>query len=144
MYSIKVSGVKTVDNKSFRKPAELKGKRVTGKDGEVEMVDASYLDMLGAFLHSLFPLVAAKGKDNKELKPLTIEDSSYAMDIFRAMHVADGVLELEKAPYEWLKLQLTTYGVDVFQVNAAIILEPLKSAEETTPNRAETRRLKKG
>ena len=109
-----------------------------------EVEDADYLDILKLFLNNLFNLVAAKAKENKELKLLTMEDSSFALDCFRAMNVARGSLELEKAPHEWLKDKLSRFGADVFGVNAAIIFEPLKTADEITPTRAETRRNIKG
>lgn len=105
-----------------------------------ETEHASYLDTLTIFINNVFNLVAAKARENKEIKTLTMEDSAFATDLFRAIHVSNGTLELEKAPHEWLKAKLTLYGIDMFGVNAATVLEPLKQAEEAAPGRAEAKR----
>lgn len=114
---------------------------------------ASYLDMLGGFINTVFDIVPnllmLKVREpirleGREIKPLKIEDSSNAVDIFRSIHVCtNGQLELEKTPYEWLKKMIENYGVDYFGVNAAVIMESLKKAEEEKPDRAETRREKR-
>ena len=116
------------------------------KDGnqqwQLETEPASYLDMLSQFLNRLFSHIADKSKEDKSIKTLQLEDSSLALDIFRAIHVANKALELEKTPYEWLKKMLETYGADVelFGINAALMLEPLQKVTETSPIRAERRR----
>ncbi len=115
--------------------------RVIGQ--QVELENASYLDELADFLNSLFAVAEAKAKEDKELKPLKLEDSSHATDVFRAIHVASTELELERATYEWLLRMLKTYGVDMFGINTALMLEPLNKAVEQTPSRAEERRSTK-
>ncbi len=122
--------------------------RVRGQDGQeftymqpqYETEDADYIYMLTAFLNNLFDLVAMKAKEDRAIKPLKSEDSGLSYDIFRSMHVANKVIELEKAPKEWLEKMLTEYGVDVFGVNTAVILSPVKSAKEIEPTRAEKKR----
>ncbi len=150
------------DGKPFKKAREDKegkpvqqvseGKPVFLPDGKGNMLpqweleNASYLDMLTVFLNNLFELVAAKSKEGKDgFKSLKLEDSSFATDCFRAIHVVvDGKIELEKAPYEWLTKMLTEYGVDVFGLNTAVMIEPIKKAQEGTTNRAERKRIEKG
>ncbi|KKL65972.1 hypothetical protein LCGC14_2149610 [marine sediment metagenome] len=156
-----------VDGKPFRKIKEDREGKVVratdekdnlippSKDAEgndsfqYETVSATYLDMLSSFLNSIFDVVAMKAredKENKEIKPedrtkpLELEDSSYATDIFRAIHVSNETLELEKHPHEWLVKLLTNYGVASFGINAATILEPVKNAVQQDPTRAERKR----
>jgi len=116
---------------------------VDGKP-EIESQDGTYADILTLFLNNLFNLVAAKSRESKEIKAMTMEDSTNATDIFRAIHVAEGLIELEKAPYEWLKHQMTTWAVELFGVNAAVVLEPLKMALQSDMTRAEKRRQEGG
>lgn len=147
-----------VDGKPFRKLKEDKeGKGVRARDekgnliptsrdaqgneiSQFETIEATYLDMLSFFLNGIFDLVASKAKEDKDVKPLKLEDSTFATDIFRVIHVSEDTLELEKAPFEWLKKILTAYGVDAFGINAATMLEPIEKAEQQDPFRAEARR----
>lgn len=102
-----------------------------------ELEVASMADTLKSFVNSVF-IVAQSEK--KELK---MEDSSQAIDIFRAIDVSqDGTIELEKAPYEWLEKNITEYGVDILGINAAVLKEAIK-AKDAAPNRAERRREEK-
>ena len=146
------------DGKPFRKNKEDNegreirrldkvGNPIATKVGQIEIPEyeterASFADMLIFFLNNLFGLVAIKARDNKEIKSLGFEDSSLATDCLRAIHIAEKTLELEKHPYEWLMKMITTWGSDIqlFGVNAAVILEPFKQAQEEMPTRAEKKR----
>ena len=101
----------------------------------VDIEDATFADILKTFLNNTFNVAQAKKKD------LTIEDSSQAVDIHRAIRVmVDGRLELEKAPHEWLLKKVDEYGVDIIGVNAAVLKEILSTTTEETPSRGERRR----
>lgn len=105
----------------------------------VETENATFLDTLKGFLNLAF--VVAKNKKAE----MTIEDSSLAYDIFRAVRVvADGRLELEKVPYERLLEWVNKYAVDIFPgANAAVFKEVLTNATDGETIRAERRRQEK-
>ena len=150
MYTIEIPKEPRMANgKPFRLHKEDEnGRRIPLKDANGELLsppgfetfEASYLDMLTFFLNNLFFTVELKHKENKEIKTLNMEDSSYAVDVFRSMHVANGLIEVEKKPKEWLESMLTQHGVDLMGLNTAVILDPVKKAVEGTINRAEKRR----
>lgn len=158
-----------LDGRPFRKVKEDKdGKPVRARDEkgnlmpsikdaqgnesyQLENEVASFTDILSGFLNTLFAeivpgLSALKAKEpsrveGREIKPLKVEDSSQAADVFRAIHVCrDGVLELEKTPREWLVRMLESYGIDYFGAHVDAVLGPLKKAEERDPSRSEVRR----
>jgi len=128
------------NGKPFQKPKEDEtGRPVLIRDDlgkpdnqqpRFELEQMTYLDTLSTFLNNIFPLVSEKAKTNKEIQPLRYEDSVFATDIFRAIHAAGEALELENAPYDWLVKMLKAYGVDVFYVNTAVVLEPLLRAKK--------------
>ena len=133
-----------------------KGAVMRNDQGEalVETEDSTFLDMLKGFLNTVFALVrnkklvaeakAAERKVSEPVVEMTIEDSSLAYDIFRAIRVVkDGKLELEKAPYERLLEWVNKYGVDIFSVNAAVFREPLITATDGETTRGERRRQEK-
>jgi len=97
---------------------------------DYETTEANYIEMLTFFINNLFDLVAIKSRDNKEIKPLKSEDSAFALDVFRAIHAAKDIIVLERTAYEWVQRMLNNYGVDVFGVNQAVIIEPIKKATE--------------
>jgi len=149
------------DGRPFRKSVEdANGRRVKaldetgkpvvlGKDEagnpvfEWQTERATYLDMLRVFLNSVFSVASARAQKDKEAKTLGHSDSMLAYDCFRAINVADGVIEMERAPYEWLKAKLEAYGTDIFDgANAAVIYEPVRRAEEKEPTRAEQKRAR--
>ncbi|MDD5533818.1 MAG: hypothetical protein PHC52_13575 [Syntrophales bacterium] len=51
-------------------------------------------------------------------------------------------IELEKAPKDWLERMLETWGAELFGIDSAVIIEPIKKAVEIPLNRAEKRREK--
>lgn len=114
-----------------------------GQRQQYETEQASFLDMLKGFLNNVFDLVAMKAKEDKSIQRLKLEDSANALDVFRAINVANSTIDLEKATYEWLKKMLDAYAVDFFGINAAVIIEPIRKAQEIDPSRAERRREEK-
>ena len=133
-------GIKVMED---GKPKVRKGSN--GEDiYEFETEVAGYLATLGLGLDNIMDVVAVLAKENKEIKKMTTEDSANIYDIWRAIHVVhNGKLELEKHPYEWLLKTLEAFGADIYGVNAAVMLEPVKKAEEIAPNRAERKRTEK-
>ena len=72
---------------------------------------------------------------------MTIEDTENAVEVYRALRVANGTIELEKAPHKWLVENLIKYGPNSpLGFSTAVILEPLKAAADGEANRAERRR----
>lgn len=142
---------KQANGKAFRqlkldadgKPIQvvMDGKPLTmNGQSQYDTETAGYIDMLTVFLNNIFEVVQIKAKDDKEIKPLKLEDSSHATDVFRALHIAGETVELEKATKEWLQAILEKFGVDVYGVNASVVIDPIKAAQEIPPNRAERKR----
>jgi len=120
---------------------DAKGNIVRDPQGNllIETRIGTFADVLGQFINGIF-VVAQQKKET-----LTIQDSSFALDILGALHVIrDGVLELENAPFDWLIEKVNKYGVDVFPgANAALIKRTLENKVDITPARSERRRAEK-
>jgi hypothetical protein len=128
----------------------MDGTILMGNDGTpmIEMRDATFLEILRNFLNGMFKLSehrkALAIQNKKEVKPeydLSMEDSTFAGDIFRAMNTSvDDVIEVEKAPHEWLIRMVDVWGVDLYGINAAVLKEAFKNAEDGGTSRAERHR----
>lgn len=138
------------DGTPFRQIKREKGDAVFKKDkdsqplrdaqGNIlwELEDADFLTVVRSFLNGL-PMMAREKK--KELK---MEDSSAAVQIFRAINVViDGKLELEDFSHRWLLSKVEEYGVDALGLDAAILVEVMQKAEELDSSRSERRREEK-
>jgi hypothetical protein len=128
------------------------GNILSGADGTplIEMEDVGFLLIIRSFLNGIFRVAEQKKtlamQTKKDIKPeldLQMEDSAYAMDIFRALNVAtDGCIILEKKSHEWLLKQFDIWAVDLYGVDGAIIKEPFQQASEAEMTRAEQHRDK--
>lgn len=104
----------------------------------LEMVDATFPDVLKAFVNSVFNLA------RNEKKELSIEDAIVAKDIVRAANiVTDGVIELENSTHAWLIRNIASYGVKSLGLEAAVLQEVVNGAQDVVTTRAEHRREEK-
>ena len=157
MYIVNVpKNFKGLDGDAFKKAKRDKdGKMIEVKDSGLpagqkayEVEDAGYLDELKSFCNSIFTIVQRKVEAKEAgVEAFQFEDSSVATDIIRAINVAfdHDVLELEKAPWEWLCKQLKNHGISIYRANAMIMAQPILDAEHVEPGRQEKKReLKAG
>jgi hypothetical protein len=112
------------------------------------MEDADCKRIIRNFLNGIFKVSEQrKGlaiQNKKEVKPehdLAMEDSGHALEIFGAMNASsNGTIELERAPYQWLLKMIDVWGIDLYGVNAAVLREVFKGAQDEGTNRAERHR----
>ena len=143
--------VPTRDKSGQFVPMKRDGQEVRDADGNVlvETHDGTFAEVLRTFINEVFRLarqerLQAQAERREAPKELTIEDSAHAVDIHRAINViADGKLELERAPHEWLLRMIDDWGVKVLGASAAVLKEPIARAEEVEPTRAEKRRAER-